>query len=213
MIYKLANSLLLRLFLSEVLLCFSFTGCGILHRNNKIPQAPIPHSNVYIEEQVITLALMDLELPEGRDRKVSYRIEGNDDASDMIRLIAPEILLRRNYQIVEDESLFPVIIFSLDTLRVMLTSERSKKIHEKIKRHAEARITAVFREAEKTRYVFKGCGTYEDIFHPRMLDSLDLGNAYVTNRISDVRYSAKVKPVIIGVAITVLAWMLYSYRG
>ena len=84
---------------------------------------------------------------------------------------------------------------------------------KRIKRYAVAHIAAALLDTDGTRLVFTGRGTFDDSFASYMLDSVGSDDPYITDSVSLDRYTAKVKPVVFGVAITVLAWMLYSYRG
>ena len=195
------------------LLFLGFIGCSISNSGIKTIQAPIPPSNTQVEEKVIELALKDLGIPEGCGMEVLCVVEGDDKASEMVRFIAPEILLRYDYWVVEKKSSVPEIRFTVDTLHVTLTHNSSQLTKNKIRRFAEAHVRAVFFKTNGTRQVFIGKGTFDDRFAPYMLNSIKCDDPYVINFVSIERFTTKFKPVIIGVAMTVLAWMLYSYRG
>lgn len=198
---------------ASVPLCLCLFECGLPNRGIKNIMEPVPRSNVQVEEEVIKRALNDLGLPDGHGREVMCVVEGDDMACDMLRVIAPEVLLQQHYQIAEKKPSVPKLRFTVDTLRVVLTSERSQEMGKRIQRYAVAHIAAAFLDTDGTRRVFTGRGTFDDSFASYMLDSVGSNNPYIIDSVSLDRYKAKVKPVVFGVAMTVLAWMLYSYRG
>jgi hypothetical protein len=193
--------------------CLGFIGCGIPYRGIKSMEAPIPPSNIQVEEKVIALAINNLGIPEGHGNEVRCVAEGDDKAHDMVRIIAPEILLGYNYRILEKNSPIPELRFAVDTLYVTLTIERSKLTGKRIKRFAEAHISAIFLQTDGTRQVYRGTGTFDDSFASHMLQSVRSRDPYVIDLVSGNRLTEKFKPLVIGVALTVLAWTLYSYRG
>jgi len=206
------NNILPRL-LCLMPVCLFFSGCGLPNRGIKNVNEPIPLSNIQVEEKVIRSALKDLGLPGGQSREVMCMVNENSRASEILRIIASEVLLEQQYSVTEKKSSVPVLRFSVDTLRVVLTSERLQKKGKGIKRFAEAHISCVFLETSGSRYVFRGKGTYEDSFASHMLNSLGESDQYVTNHALHDRYTEKVKPVVFGVTMTILTWMLYSFRG
>ena len=202
-----------RVFILSGLLCLGFIGCGIPNRGMKTVQAPIPPSNIQVEEKVIELALKDLGIPGGGGIEVLCVVGGENKASDMVRIIAPEILLRHGYRIVEKKVSVPELRFTVDTLHVTLTSEKSRQTGKITRRFAEARIGVVFLETNGTRHVYRGRGTFDDSFASYMLHSMECNDPYVIDFVSVDWLTSKFKPVVIGVTMTVLLWMLYSYRG
>ena len=191
--------------------CLHVAGCGIPNRG--IHTIETPPSHIQVEEIVIERALENLGLPAGHGMEIVCEVEGDDSAGDLLQLIAPEVLHRKKYLVVEKKSSVPVIIVSVDTLYVTLTKERSKRAGKLIKRIAGANICAVFLRPDDTRQVFIGRGTFEDSFVSYMLESVDSNDPYVNDLVSNDGLISGFKPVFIGIAMTVFAWMLYSYRG
>ena len=191
--------------------CLYVAGCGIPNRGIHTIETPLSH--IQVEETVIERALENLGLPAGYGMEITCEVEGDDSAGDMLRLIAPEVLHRKNYLVVEKKSSAPVIKLSVDTLYVTLTKERSKQAGKLIKRIAGADIGAVILRPDGTRQVFIGRGTFEDSFDSYMLEFVDSNDPYVNDLVSKDGLISGFKPVFIGFAMTVFAWMLYSYRG
>ena len=200
------------IFLSGIV-CLDFIGCVFPVRGSNTVHEPIPPSHTQVEEKVIEQAIEDLGLPEGYGEEVSCVITGDDKASSMVRIIAPEILLEYGYRIVEKKSSAPELIFTVDTLHVTLTSDHTERKGKRVNRYVEARIGAVLFRAEGTKLVYKGYGTLHDSFASHMKGSLEKDDPYVIDLMSHVRLTEKIKPIVIGVGMTVLVWTLYSYRG
>jgi hypothetical protein len=200
-------------FLLFGLACLLFMGCGFPASGVNTMREPIPPSHVQVGGKVIELALNNLGIPDGKGREVGCIVEGTDKASELVRIIAPEILLKLDYKIAEKKSTAPELIISVDTLHVTLTKEKSLLAGKRIERFAEAHIHAVLLDADGTRQVFTGKGTFVDNLTSEMLQSVASNDPYVIDRVSRNRFVAKLKPVVIGIAMTVLTWMLYSYRG
>ncbi|MFC1693325.1 hypothetical protein ACFL1R_07465 [Candidatus Latescibacterota bacterium] len=201
------------IFIISGMLILGFTGCSSLVSVEKDIQFSIPPSYIQVEEKVIGLAFEGLGIPEGYGKEVFCNVRGDGKASGFLRVIAPEILINNGYRVVEEKSTFSELRVSIDTLQVTLTTDSSSQAGKSIRRFAEVQIGAVFLDAEGNRHVYRGSGTYNDSFASHMLDSLDSDDPYVIDLVSPERIITKVKPVFVGVAMTVVLWMLYSYRG
>ena len=195
------------------LLLSLFTGCSVPFRNGKTIQEPIPPSHVQIEKKVLELAINNLGLPDGNGMEIQFDVAGNDHASVLLSICALEFLLRNGYHIVEKDTSVPKITFKVDSLQLTLTKGYSRKTGKHILRDAFAQIGAALFEINGTRHVYKGYGTFKDTFAFQMIDSLDRFDPYVDESFSNERFTERLKPILIGVTMTVLAWMLYSYRG
>jgi len=190
-----------------------FTGCSVPFRGDKTIQEPIPPSHVQIEEKVLELAIDNLGLPDGNGMEVQFDVTGNDQASVLLSICALEYLLRNDYHVVEKGTSVPKITFTVDSLQLTLTPGHSRKKGKLIFRDAFAQIGAALFEIDGTRHVYKGYGTFKDVFAFQMIDSLDRFDPYVDESFPNDRFTERLKPILIGVTMTVLAWMLYSYRG
>ena len=166
------------------LLLSLFTGCSIPFRGDKTIQEPIPPSHVQIEKKVLELAIDNLGLPDGNGMEVQFDVTGNDQAAVL-----------------------------LSSLQLTLTSGHSRKKGKHIFRDAFAQIGAALFEIDGTRHVYKGYGTFKDTFAFQMIDSLDRFDPYADESFSNIRFTERLKPIFIGVTMTVLVWILYLYRG
>ena len=140
-------------------------------------------------------------------------IDGVTKADYLLRINASEYLLRHGYRIFENKKSILEIRFSLDTLYVNLDIKRTKNEVKLIKRYSEARISAVFHQLSGVKEVYKGRGIYEDTFPFQMLDSVGKNDSFVTFSPAYDQIAEKVKPFLLSITITALAWFFYSYRG
>jgi len=185
-------------------------GCGIPLLPGHDSYGSIPPSNNQVAETVIERALQNLDIPPGRGMEVLYTVEGNGEVTELVDVIAPEFLLDRGFRITEKDDTVPEIRFGVDTLYVSLSVEHPPHAGKRIVRTAEARIFAMLLEKDGTRKVFNGCGIFQDYFPFSMLDTIGMDEPYI---IQSNRFVSILKPVIFGLAVTTLAWFLYSYRG
>ena len=183
-------------------------GCGMAgHSRSSVP-APIPPSHAEIAGKAAILAIEQARIPSGDGRTAVCRIESGNDTGVFILPLVREFLLTHQYRLTESNSDIPVITITVDTLSV--TMERMDRGH--IMRTAVSGITISIPGTDGTRSVFRGTGTTYDTFASEMLQTLE-SESYVVNRISEGRLMRRVRPVLIAVTITLLGWMLYSYRG
>ena len=102
-----------------------------------------------------------------------------------------------------------------------------------IRRHSEAQIGAVFlypvpipdsigeigddprpdRGGSGLKKVYKGYGVLEDTFPFQMLESVRDGESFTTIFPAQDRIRKNVQPFLLGITMTALVWLLYSYRG
>lgn len=199
--------------LFQGLLLFGLAGCSSVFQGEKPYKSEIPLSNVNVGEIVIERALENAGLPRGHGIEVIYQVDGASKASNLLEIIALEFLLRNGYRIVENKQPIPKIRFSLDTLYVNLDIKRTKSLDKIIRRDSEARIGAVFQETSGLKKIYKGRGVYQDIFSFQMLDSVGDKEPFVTVFSAQDGIAGKVKPFFLGITISALTWLIYSYRG
>jgi len=196
----------------SVCFCLLFTGCGVKNRDMGDINASIPPSHRHVEEMVIGRALENCDFPPGHGARAAIAVETGGSAGDILRLVAPEVITRRGYTIIEDEASAGEFRLAVDTLHVTLTPHDGGLRTERIRRSAVAVVTVVFIGGDGSRRVYKSEGTYEDIYRYRMMKN-DSNDPHVRDLVSEKRLIGKMKPLVIGVAMTLFAWALYSYRG
>ena len=199
--------------LFQIVLSFVFIGCSGAFQGNELFQNEIPLSNIYVGETVIESALENSGIPPGNGTEVVCNIDGVTKADYLLGINASEYLLRHGYRIFENKKSILEIRFSLDTLYVNLDIKRTKNKVKLIKRYSEARICAVFHQLSGVKEVYKGLGIYEDTFPFQMLDSVGNNESFVTFSPAYNRIAEKVKPFLLGITMTALVWLFYSYRG
>ncbi len=190
----------------SALLC----SCSVPFLGKNDNQDGVPPSNKYVAQTVIERAFKDCAIPDGKGMEVSCVIEENGKFHEYMEIIAQEYLTHRGFSVSRESDALPEIRLRIDTLYVNLIPERSKGYGKRISRSAETRITAVFVDNDSARKVYKGRGVFHDYFAPSMLDAVGTDEPYVDFGSS---FTDLFKPVLFGVAITLIAWFLYSYRG
>lgn len=180
--------------------------CVATSVSGESPSPPISHRQA--AERVIATAMDDLGIPEGNGMTACIVVDGAAPGGDILEIAAAEFLLEHGYKIAGSDT-FPEFRVGLDTLAVSLESEGGfwKK---KVRRRAEARVKAVFREARDARKVFVGQGIYEDVFSKGALGKSDRDDPFIIDR---SRSFTVVRPIFFGLTVTGLIWLLYSYRG
>ena len=200
--------------LFQGLLIFGLAGCSSVFQGEEQYKSEIPLSNVNVGEIVIELALENAGIPRGHGTEVVYKVDKAGKASNLLEIIALEFLLKHGYRIVENKQSIPEIRFSLDTLYVNLDIKRTKSLSKIITRNSEARIGAVFQETSGLKKIYRGSGVYNDMFPFQKLDLVGNKEPFVTVlSAQDDGIAEKVKPFFLGITMTALAWLLYSYRG
>jgi len=183
-------------------------GTGFTAGGEAADSYPLPPSNRQVAEKVLFSAVENLGIPEGKGAGILFRTEGTGAARELLGFIAEEFLLKHGYQVHESGN-FPEFRFGLDTLYVRLDpGGKGKKLS--VERFAEARISAFFQETENSRKVYNGRGVFEDAFPSRMIGHVGRNDTFVIHH--STLYSV-VKPVLFGLIMTGLVWLLYSYRG
>jgi hypothetical protein len=167
-----------------------------------------PLTNRQAAEQALLRALQNLGIPEGSGMTVLCRADSSGSGFPVFQAAARAYLLGRGYR-VRERGEFPEFSLSLDTLFVSMERKGFLRI-KTVQRAAEARVGAVFRGPGETRQVYRGSGTYEDVFPANMIDHAGRNDPFLTG---EGRSFGIVKPVLFGVVFTGLIWLLYSYRG
>ncbi len=194
------------------LLLFGLIGCSII-KVKEPNKNEIPVSNVSVGEIVIEHALENAGIPQGHGTEVVYQVDSDSEASNLLEIIALEFLLKHGYRIAENKQSITEFRVGLDTLYVNLDIKYTKSLGRKIKRNSEARIGAVFTETSGLKKIYTGRGTYQDIFAFQMLDSVGNKDSFVTVFSMQDSLADKIKPFFLGISMTGLLWLLYSYRG
>ncbi len=238
--------------LFQGLLLLGFVGCSSVFQGEKPYTNEIPVSNAQVAQKVIELALENAGIPYGKGTEVSYKVDGDSEEDNLLRIIALEFLLKHGYRVVEKKESSPIhsgteIRFGLDTLYVNLyprldprpdrgggshTTKMSKltccTATRRVRRHSDppaivvrragAQIGAVFLyprldRGSGVKKVYKGIGVLEDTFPFQMLESVGEGESFTTIFSAQDRIIKNVQPFLLGITMTTLVWLLYSYRG
>jgi hypothetical protein len=180
-----------------------FTGFGA-----ETDSYPLPPSNRETAEKVLSKAIENLGIPEGKGAGILFRTEGTGTGKELLGILAEKFLLNHGYQVHEIGN-FPEFRFGIDTLYIKLDTGGKGKKHS-VERFAEARVGAFFQETEDMKKVYNGRGVYEDEFPSGMLEHVGRNDTFV---IQNNTLFAAAKPFLYGLIMTGLVWLLYSYRG
>jgi hypothetical protein len=169
---------------------------------------PFPATHRQAAEKALSAAVGNLGIPEGNGSDVLFRTGSAGTGHELLGTIAEEYLLAHGYR-VHEKGTWPEFAFELDTLYVRLDSG-GKGRGRLTARIAGAEVGAVYRITEDTRSVFHGSGKYEDVIPARALRKMEQKETYI---IDHSTVFGVVKPIFLGIMITGLVWLLYSYRG
>ncbi|MFC1538955.1 hypothetical protein ACFL6H_05985 [Candidatus Latescibacterota bacterium] len=192
-------------------LLFWVAGCGSMFQTEEPFHSEIPKTNSQIAEIVFESALEKAGIPGGRGVEIRFVVENNIIGSDILEMVAPEFLLNHGYIVSEKNGLVPEFRFSVDTLYVNL--ERAENDAQTIQRYAMANIGAVLTDSGGTKKVFIGSGKYQDSLPFGMMEAVGTHETYVHRFPSQEHIREKFQPVLLGITMTALVWLLYSYRG
>lgn len=168
-----------------------------------------PLSNRQAAERAVARALDNLGIPGGNGREVSCRIERKDGAGDqLLDIMAVEFLVRLGYRVRMGDTV-PGFTFRADSLAVDI-ERRGGILAGRVERRAEATIVAVFRETADTHTTCRARGVYEDAIPAQYLKHAGLSEPFVNDH---SRSAFALKPVLFGLIVTGMVWLLYLYRG
>ena len=196
------------------LILLGLAGCSsVISRGDISYHSEIPQSNMHIGEMVLECALNNARIPPGHGAEVICAVDGENEASNLLRIIVPEFLLKHGYRIRENEESIPVFRFHADTLYVNLDLKSGKHRDGMVRRYSEACIGAVLQETSGFNKVYQGRGTYEDTFPIQILYTVKGDESFVAVLPAQDRIKEKLKPFFWGIIMTALVWSLYFYRG
>jgi len=200
----------------HVMCCLVFvicTGCGSMGRRSVPLHISIPPSHTTIAETALMLALDDSALPEVLNTEVVCQVGNGGSGAHFLRNRSFEFLMNRGYSVYDHRDGLPIITVYLDTLYVRLYPDRTDGGEKVICRHGEARISLVYSDNPGNRKVFTGRGISDDCFPIGMLKAAGDNESFVIYRPAYTVLKEKGEPIVIGTAMTLLLWLLYSYRG
>ena len=200
-------------YLVQIVLLIGCLGCGNALRGHEQFQSDIPPSNIHVGEMAIESALVNSGIPEGLGTEVVCTVDGEGKADNLLDINAVEFLLSHGYIVYKNKQSTPVIRFSLDTLYVNLDIKREKNEGKVIQRYSEARVSAVYHKTSGIKKVYIGRGAHEDSFPYKMLDTVGNNESFVSLFPANERITEKAKPFLLGIGMSALLWLLYSYRG
>ena len=195
------------------IICFWSSGCGMPNRGTRAGEDRLPVSHRSVEARVLKRAFESVALPPSNGSEIRCVVEDEGTARDLLRIIAVESLHAKGYTVVEKDDAVPMFRLSIDSLRVTLTRERNGSGKNGILRSAGARIGVVIEENDGSRRAYRVIGVFEDRFPAYLMSMLDSEDQYVDDLSSRRDIYSLFKPVAVGVTMTVITWLLYSYRG
>ncbi len=166
--------------------------------------SPAPPTNAAVALIAARRAADDLRLPAGEGRTV--RLDMEDGAADPARRAVMAALIGNGWRIAGDAA--DTLVASVRVFRVSIVTGSSRG---EVSRTAEARFDVALRRGDGTRSAFNGRGVVEDRFLRMYLPAVRTGEPY--EEIEAPGLGARIKPILIGVAVTIFGWALYSYRG
>jgi len=195
--------------------CIALSLCGGCGRGRGVDPAisPAPLSNAGAAERAIGDALDGLGLPDGGGSEITWTVEGDAPGAELVDIVVPGFLADKGYAVVGGTSRLPNVRFIVETVRVTLSAGEGGGRDATVSREALARISGEYTISDGTRRVYRGEGWYRDRFPRSLAGSLGRTDAVVVDRLNGSPVITRIQPLVIGFAITLIAWMLYSYRG
>jgi hypothetical protein len=169
----------------------------------------LPPTNRQAAERAVAAALEQLGVPEGNGAEAACTIDGPaSPGGALLDILAVEFLGRRGYKVRTGDGV-PGFRFGLDSLTVDLDGRGVFRVR-RVDRHAEATVTAEYRGSPDTRYIYRARGVFDDSFSAAAAGYTGRAEPFVNDRSGP---SLPVEPILFGLAVTGLIWLLYSYRG
>ena len=132
---------------------------------------------------------------------------------ELVDIVVPEFLADKGYAVFGRASRLPSVGFIVETVRVTLSEGEDPGWGKAVSREAFARISGEYTLSDGTKRVYRGEGRYTDRFPLYLAHALDSSCAMVVDELNGSTVITRIRPLVIGFAVTLIAWMLYSYRG
>ena len=158
-------------------------------------------------EVAIAQAVGAMDLPEGEGTRLRLEVTGPETIRDSARRIVADALIGRDYRLTDDAQ--AVMTVHVDSSSVADAGAGGSGMRVQ---RASARLHAVIVAADGSRQTYTGAGVVQSAMNERAAGVPGSMNRSL-KRGSRAGVLRAVKPVIITVALTVMAWALYSYRG
>jgi hypothetical protein len=158
-------------------------------------------------EVALAQAVGAMDLPEGEGTRLRLEVTGPETVRDSAQRIVADALIGRDYRLTDDA---PTVM----TVRVDSGSAANAGAggSGSSTQRASARLHAVIVAADGSSQTYTGAGVVQSAINERATGVPGSMNRSL-KRGSRAGVLRAVKPVIITVALTVMAWALYSYRG
>ncbi len=184
------------------------SGCGwVKHGGPAVGEMPVSHAAV--KEMVLRDALAKLSLPEHLEEGVVISVKSGGESGDLLRILAASMLKDRGFRVFTESQNAATLELELEKLSIVLT-DAGEKGPRLAARNAEAHIVATV-SGEEGRRVFTADGHYNDRYPVKLLAYTK--DPHVIDKLDEGRLFPLLKPLAIGTVLTVIAWMLYSYRA
>ena len=182
-----------------------------------------PPTNRQMAEQVIAQALEKLGIPEGKGGEVSCGVEeGGAPGNSLIDILSVEFLNRHGYRVRTGDGI-PGFRFGVESLAVVLKGRGVVRV-SRVERHAEVSVVAVLRGTGETgrpsvsgahvgdplRTTWRARGVLDDAFPAKDREYVGRSEPFVNDQSGP---SLSIRPIVYGLIVTGLIWLLYSYRG
>lgn len=200
--------------LTVFLVLFMVSGCGLTGRRIVNGMDALPVSNVRILEQAVLDALENTGIPEGGDVPVNLRVEGDDVGETLLTVLAPGFFDSHGYDVLGPDSQAAVLVVRAETMSVSLNVERKLLGRDKVVRRADAVLTIETGDHDGLRKVYRGSSIVSDEFPANYLPlAVDDKTFSVVHDDGSILSGKHGKPLVLGLTMTALAWLLYAYRG
>jgi hypothetical protein len=186
--------------------------CGYLKKADRISAEALPVSNKAAAEKAVLISFTNSGIPDGNGENISFKTVNRNVKNIIIGLTGPEFFSNKGYKVLQDIATVTDVTVSVDTLYVEIDKLKIKGKGKFYKRDATAEITSTFKKSDGSEKIYKGVGAYGDTLSGKMLKYLNK-DASIACIYDDEKIITKVKPVLAGTTLTLLLWLLYSYRG
>jgi len=194
------------------LIIFCFDTCSQTYCESIKTESNVPVSNKKIIWKMIGESFENAGVPCGEAETIKIEKMDERKSSFDILQIATEFFRSKNYNVSMNNDTERKVNINIDKLQIVLIKSGENK--NLIERKTESEINFTFINNSGEKKVYTGESSFIDTFDKKYLNTLSIQeNGVKLVNLTDSSIFTKVKPVAVGVSITLLVWFLYSFRG
>ncbi len=190
-------------------------GCGMTAVQSPRGVNDLPLSNMQIMEKAVWEALENAGVSEGNNEPLRLEFRGEEGMPEsLLTVLVPGFLKNLGYEVSESGVHSSVVMVRADTMAVSLNIERRLFGRDRVLRLAEVSLVLEKHGSNGTKSVYEGSYAASDEFPLTYLLAVGNGETFVTvYDTGNILSGNHGKPLVLGITMTALVWLLYAYRG